>query len=156
MKTTFKLNGKKVDVETEEGAALLWTLRENLHMTGSKYGCGAELCGACTVLIDGEPTRSCTFPMEKLKGKEVTTIEGLTVDERLHPLQKAWIDEQVPQCGYCQSGQIMQAVALLNKNPHPTRAEIKRHMHPILCRCGAYMRILKAIEKVATQPATKK
>lgn len=156
MKTTFKLNGRKIEVETEEGAALLWTLRENLGLTGSKYGCGAELCGACTVLVDGEPIRSCTYPIARLKGKEVTTIEGLSVNGRLHPLQQAWIDEQVPQCGYCQSGQIMQAVALLNKNPRPNREEIKSHMHPILCRCGAYMRILKAIEKVTLVSTPKK
>ncbi len=155
MKTMFKLNGKKVEVETEEGAALLWTLRENLHLPGTKYGCGSELCGACTVLIDGEAMRSCTFPVSRLKGKEVTTIEGLAKDGRLHPLQQAWIDEQVPQCGYCQSGQIMQAVALINKNPKPSRDEIKEHMHGVLCRCGAYLRILKAIESVVAQNKSK-
>ncbi|MFD2203121.1 (2Fe-2S)-binding protein [Shivajiella indica] len=146
MTISFTLNGQQVTLTAEEGSNLLWTLRERLKLTGTKYGCGVALCGACTVHLDGQPIRSCVTPLSVVEGKSVTTIEGLS-DKRDHPLQKAWIEEQVPQCGYCQSGQIMQAAALLQNNPNPTREEIIQHMNSVLCRCGTYLRILKAIEK---------
>lgn len=137
-----------VQVETTADATLLWTLRENLLLTGTKYGCGASLCGACTVHLDGLAVRSCMTPVSSVAGRSVTTIEGLS-GEDLHPLQQAWIEEQVPQCGYCQSGQIMQAAALLKTNPHPDREQIISYMNGVLCRCGTYTRIIKAIEKVS-------
>lgn len=137
-----------VQVETAADATLLWTLRETLLLTGTKYGCGASLCGACTVHLDGLAVRSCMTPVSSVAGRSVTTIEGLS-GEDLHPLQKAWIEEQVPQCGYCQSGQIMQAAALLKANPHPDREQIISYMNGVLCRCGTYTRIIKAIEKVS-------
>lgn len=137
-----------VQVETAADATLLWTLRENLLLTGTKYGCGASLCGACTVHLDGLAVRSCMTPVSSVAGRSVTTIEGLS-GEDLHPLQQAWIEEQVPQCGYCQSGQIMQAAALLKTNPHPDREQIISYMNGVLCRCGTYTRIIKAIEKVS-------
>ncbi len=148
MKTSFKLNGKTVQVETAADATLLWTLRETLLLTGTKYGCGASLCGACTVHLDGIAVRSCMTPVSSIAGRSVTTIEGLSGEE-LHPLQQAWIEEQVPQCGYCQSGQIMQAAALLKTNPHPDREQIISYMNGVLCRCGTYTRIIKAIEKAS-------
>ncbi len=145
--TWFKVNGKPV--ESDAGATpLLWVLREHLKMTGTKYGCGKGLCGACTVHINGAATRSCLIPVSALEGKDVTTIEGLSADSS-HPLQIAWIEEQVPQCGYCQSGQIMQAAALLARNNNPSRDEIVQHMNGNICRCGTYLRILSAIERVA-------
>lgn len=137
-----------VQVETAADATLIWTLRENLLLTGTKYGCGASLCGACTVHLDGLAVRSCMTPVSSVAGRSVTTIEGLS-GEDLHPLQQAWIEEQVPQCGYCQSGQIMQAAALLKTNPHPDREQIISYMNGVLCRCGTYTRIIKAIEKVS-------
>ena len=137
-----------VQVETAADATLLWTLREILLLTGTKYGCGASLCGACTVHLDGLAVRSCMTPVSSVAGRSVTTIEGLSGEE-LHPLQQAWIEEQVPQCGYCQSGQIMQAAALLKANPHPDREQIISYMNGVLCRCGTYTRIIKAIEKVS-------
>jgi isoquinoline 1-oxidoreductase alpha subunit len=148
MQYSFILNGKKVQVNAEEDANLLWTLRERFKLTGTKFGCGASLCGSCTVHIDGKPVKSCITPLSQAVGKKVTTIEGLS-DDKSHPLQVAWIEEQVPQCGYCQSGQIMQAAALLAENPNPNREEIIKHMNGVLCRCGTYLRILKAIEKTA-------
>ncbi|CAN5789579.1 (2Fe-2S)-binding protein [soil metagenome] len=148
MKTSFTLNGKPVQVDTAEDATLLWTLRDTLQMTGTKYGCGISLCGACTVHVDGNPVRACMTPVSVAAGRSVTTIEGLAA-KQLHPLQQAWIDEQVPQCGYCQSGQIMQAAALLKTNPHPNREEIVAHMNGVLCRCGTYLRIIKAIERAS-------
>jgi isoquinoline 1-oxidoreductase alpha subunit len=148
MQYSFILNGKPVQVTAEEDANLLWTLRERLKLTGTKFGCGVSLCGSCTVHIDGKPVKSCITPLSQVQGKKVTTIEGLSED-RSHPLQVAWIEEQVPQCGYCQSGQIMQAAALLAENPNPNREEIIKHMNGVLCRCGTYLRILKAIEKTA-------
>lgn len=148
MKTSFKLNGKTVQVETAADATLLWTLRENLQLTGTKFGCGVSLCGVCTVHLDGIPVRSCMIPVSMVAGRSVTTIEGLA-DEELHPLQQAWIDEQAPQCGYCQPGQIMQAAALLRDNPSPSREDIILHMNGVLCRCGTYLRIIKAIERAA-------
>ncbi|MGB4899382.1 MAG: (2Fe-2S)-binding protein [Saprospiraceae bacterium] len=149
MKTSFKLNGKPVQVDSEADATLLWTLRDTLKMTGTKFGCGASLCGACTVHLDGVPVSSCMTSISAAAGRSVTTIEGLGV-EQLHPLQQAWIDEQVPQCGYCQSGQIMQAAALLKSNPTPNREEIINHMNGVLCRCGTYLRIIKAIERASS------
>lgn len=146
MKTSFKLNGKNVEVITDDNANLLWTIRENLKLTGTKFGCGAAHCGACTVYLDGEPVKSCVIPLSVVEGKNVVTIEGLS-ENGSHPLQKAWIEEQVPQCGYCQSGQIMQAAALLEKNPNANREQIINHMNTVLCRCGTYTRIMKAIEK---------
>ena len=148
MQYSFILNGKPVQVTAEEDANLLWTLRERLKLTGTKFGCGVSLCGSCTVHIDGKPVKSCITSLSQAEGKKVTTIEGLS-DDRSHPLQVAWIEEQVPQCGYCQSGQIMQAAALLAENPNPNREEIIKHMNGVLCRCGTYLRILKAIEKTA-------
>jgi isoquinoline 1-oxidoreductase alpha subunit len=146
--TTFTINGKSVDVAAEEDAPLLWVIREHLKLTGTKFGCGIAQCGACTVHIDGVPTRSCSVPLSSVAGKAVTTIEGLSADST-HPLQKAWIAEQVPQCGYCQSGQIMQAAALLKKNPKPTREQIVEHMNGNICRCGTYSRIIAAIQSAA-------
>jgi len=150
MKTSFKLNGKSVQVDTASDATLLWTLRDTLSLTGTKYGCGASLCGACTVHLDGIPVRSCMTPVSSVAGRSVTTIEGLAQDS-LHPLQQAWVEEQVPQCGYCQSGQIMQAASLLKNNPSPNREEIVAHMNGVLCRCGTYLRIVKAIERASSK-----
>ncbi len=154
MKTSFKLNGKLVQVETTADATLLWTLRDTLQMTGTKYGCGASLCGACTVHLDGMPVRACMTPISIIAGRSVTTIEGLG-EKVLHPLQYAWIKEQVPQCGYCQSGQIMQAAALLKTNPNPNRDQIVAYMNGILCRCGTYLRIIKAIERASSKSVKK-
>lgn len=148
MKTSFKLNGKTVQVETPSDATLLWTLRDDLELTGTKYGCGAALCGACTVHMDGMAIRSCITPLSMVANRSVITIEGLSNDNS-HPLQKAWIEEQVPQCGYCQSGQIMQAAALLKNNSNPTREQILAQMNGVICRCGTYTRIVKAIELAA-------
>jgi isoquinoline 1-oxidoreductase alpha subunit len=142
----FYLNGAPVSTVAAPDTRLLWVLREELQMTGTKYGCGIGQCGACTVHLDGASVRACTLPVSAVAGKSVTTIEGLSEDGP-HPLQEAWIEEQVPQCGYCQSGQIMQAAALLAANPSPTRDEIIRHMDGNLCRCGTYGRILRAIER---------
>ncbi len=147
------VNGKQVDVQAAPDTALLWVLRENLKLTGTKFGCGVSQCGACTVHLDGSPVRSCVTPLSAVADKKVTTIEGLSPDAS-HPLQKAWVAEQVLQCGYCQSGQIMQAAALLAKTPQPTRAQIVEHMNGNLCRCGTYGRILRAIERAA-KPARK-
>jgi len=146
----FTLNGKQQDVEVGPNTPLLWVLREHLKLTGTKFGCGIAACGACTVHIDGEPARSCAMPISLVAGKSVTTIEGLSADGS-HPLQKAWIAEQVPQCGYCQSGQIMQAAALLAVNKNPTREEIVAHMDGNICRCGTYLRIISAIQRAARE-----
>ena len=143
----FTINGKAVSVEAEPDTPLLWVIREHLKLTGTKFGCGIAQCGACTVHIDREPVRSCSVQLSNIGGKRVTTIEGLSPDSS-HPLQKAWIAEQVPQCGYCQSGQIMQAAALLEKNPRPTRDQIVAHMDGNICRCGTYGRIIAAIDSV--------
>jgi len=139
-------NDKKVSVPLE--TPLLWVLRDTLEMTGTKFGCGAGLCGACTVLIDGAARRSCKTLVSQAEGKAITTIEGLGASG-LHPLQQAWIDEEVPQCGYCQVGQIMSAAALLKKNPHPSDDDISNAMDGNLCRCGTYQRIRKAIHRAA-------
>ena len=141
------INGKKYDVDVEPDMPLLWVLRDELGLTGSKYGCGIALCGACTVHIDGEPTRACVLPMSAVAGKRVTTIEGLAMDGK-HPVQKAWLQLQVPQCGYCQSGQIMAAAALLSSNKNPSDKDIDAAMTNI-CRCGTYPRIREAIKLAA-------
>ncbi|HIC59327.1 MAG TPA: (2Fe-2S)-binding protein, partial [Rhodospirillales bacterium] len=139
------VNGKSVDVKAEPDTPLLWGIREHLKLTGTKYGCGAGLCGACTVHINGKAVKSCQTDLTDVDGKDVTTIEGLSPDKN-HPLQKAWIAEQVPQCGYCQSGQIMKAAELLAKTSRPSRDQIVRHMDGNLCRCGTYNRIIAAIQ----------
>jgi isoquinoline 1-oxidoreductase subunit alpha len=149
-KQSFVVNGKSTVVDADPDAPLLWVLREHLQMTGTKFGCGIAQCGACTVHIDGVATRSCVTPVSTVAGKSVTTIEGLSPDGS-HKLQRAWIAEQVPQCGYCQSGQIMQAATLLAKTKNPTREEIVKHMDGNICRCGTYARIVKAIERAAKE-----
>ncbi|HKT18350.1 MAG TPA: (2Fe-2S)-binding protein [Stellaceae bacterium] len=146
--TSFTINGRPVSVDAEPDAPLLWVIREHLKMTGTKFGCGIAQCGACTVHVDGEPTRSCSMPISMVEGKKVTTIEGLSPDSS-HPLQKAWIAEQVPQCGYCQSGQIMTAAALLEKTPNPTRQQIVDYMTGNICRCATYAHIIRAIQHAA-------
>ena len=147
---TFTLNGKETTVDAHAGTPLLWVLRDTLGLTGTKFGCGKGLCGSCTVHIDGEAARSCITPIESAAGTSVLTIEGLSPGHA-HPVQRAWIQDEVPQCGYCQSGQIMTAVALLKKHPHPTDAEIDESMGNNLCRCGTYQRIRKAIHRAATE-----
>jgi len=144
----LKLNGKHVSVDVASDTPLLWVLRDSLHLTGTKFGCGIGQCGACTVHIDGAAQKSCQFPVAAVAGKSVTTIEGLSPDGS-HAVQKAWIEEQVPQCGYCQSGQIMRAAALLAATPRPTAADIDRAMSENLCRCGTYQRIRRAIHRAA-------
>ena len=146
----FTINNKPVSVDVEPDTALLWVVREHLKLTGTKFGCGSGLCGACTVHLNGKAVRSCQIQASEVKDKRVTTIEGLSATGT-HPLQKAWIAEQVPQCGYCQSGQIMQAAALLQRTKSPTRAEIVEHMDGNLCRCGTYLRIISAIERAAQE-----
>ncbi len=145
---TFIVNGKEQTVEVIPGTPLLWVLRDNLGLTGTKFGCGMAQCGACTVHVDGNAIRSCITPIEAVSGKKVTTIEGLSQDTG-HPLQKAWIAQDVPQCGYCQSGQIMAAAALLAQNPNPTDADIDEAMSGNICRCGTYQRIRSAIHQAA-------
>ena len=142
------VNGHTHTLDVDPGTPLLWVLRETIGLTGTKYGCGAGLCGACTVLLDGEPARSCQISALQVEDVSITTIEGLSPD-RSHPLQTAWLAEQVPQCGYCQSGQIMTAAALLAKNPDPTDADIDRALSANLCRCGTYPRIRRAIHLAA-------
>ncbi|MCU0425240.1 MAG: (2Fe-2S)-binding protein [Candidatus Kapabacteria bacterium] len=146
---SFTLNGKKVSIQASSEIPLLWALRDILHMTGTKYGCGAALCGACTVHLDGGAVRSCSTPLSVVAGKKITTIEGLSPDGT-HPLQLAWIEENVAQCGYCQAGQIMQAASLLKQKPHPTDDEINTAMSGNLCRCGTYPRVRKAIHLAAS------
>ena len=148
MATNLTINGRDQALDVDPEMPLLWALRDVLDMTGTKYGCGIAQCGACTVLIDGAPTRSCVTRVGDLGGRRVTTIEGLHPEHR-HPLQQAWIAEQVPQCGYCQSGQILAAAALLAGNPRPTDAEIDGAMVGNLCRCGTYPRIRAAIKRAA-------
>ncbi len=147
---SFTLNGKPASADVAPDTPLLWVIRDTLGMTGTKFGCGMSQCGACTVHLNGNPIRSCVTPVSTVAGKKVTTIEGLS-ENGDHPLQKAWVEEQVPQCGYCQSGQIMQAAALLAKNKKPTREQIVAHMSGNLCRCGTYNRIVAAIQRAAKQ-----
>lgn len=148
--TAFTINGRAVEIAAEPDTPLLWIIRDQLKLTGTKFGCGIALCGACTVHVDGEAVRSCQTPLQDVAGRRVTTIEGLAPDSS-HPLQKAWIVEQTPQCGYCQSGQIMQAAALLASDPRPSRERIVEHMDGNLCRCGTYDRIISAIERAAQE-----
>lgn len=146
MVSSLNVNGKKLPVNVDSQTSLLTVLRDFLNLTGTKYGCGEAQCGACTVLIDGQMTRSCTMPVGKVAGKQITTIEGLEKDGQLHPLQQAFIEADAMQCGYCTSGMIMAGVGLLKKNPKPSRDEIVKHMDRNVCRCGTYQRIVKAIE----------
>ena len=144
---TLRVNGKTYQVDAEPGTPLLWVLRDNLGLTGTKYGCGIAQCGACTVHIDGRATRSCVLPLSAVLNNDITTIEGLSA-ESAHPVQRAWIEHDVPQCGYCQSGQIMAAAALLASKPKPSDSDIDREMTNI-CRCGTYQRIRMAIHRAA-------
>ena len=150
---TFSLNGKSQQIEIEPDTPLLWVLRDNLALNGTKFGCGMGLCGACTVHVDGLPMRSCSLPVSTIAGKQVTTIEGLAVNGD-HPLQQAWVAEGVPQCGYCQSGQIMSAAALLAQNANPSDSDIDAAMAGNICRCGTYGRIRKAIRRAAGEVGT--
>jgi isoquinoline 1-oxidoreductase subunit alpha len=145
---TLNVNGRDLKADVEPDTPLLWTLRDGLGLTGTKFGCGMAQCGACTVHLDGQPIRSCVTPVSAVGTKKVTTIEGLSADGA-HPVQRAWEAEQVPQCGYCQSGQIMSAAALLAKNPKPSDADIDKAMAGNICRCGTYQRIRKAIHTAA-------
>jgi isoquinoline 1-oxidoreductase alpha subunit len=147
---SFTLNDKRVSIEADPGTPLLWVIRDHLGLTGTKYGCGAALCGACTVHVNGRAQRSCVTPVSAIEGAKVVTIEGLSADSS-HPLQKAWIAEQVPQCGYCQSGQIMTAAALLAAVPKPTRDEIVAAMDGNICRCGTYNRIIAAVQRASRE-----
>jgi isoquinoline 1-oxidoreductase alpha subunit len=150
MSFTLLVNGRRRSVDVAADTPLLWVLRDHLDLTGTKFGCGAGLCGACTVHLDGTPVRSCTVPISAVGTKKITTIEGLGDEKTLHAVQRAWIAEDVPQCGYCQSGQIMAAAALLATNKHPSDAEIDAAMTNI-CRCGTYQRIRKAIHRAAQE-----
>lgn len=146
---TLEVNGTRHEVDVAPGTSLLWVLREHLGLTGTKYGCGIALCGICTIHLDQKPARACVLTVDAVSnGQQIRTIEGLS-DNRDHPVQQAWIEAQAPQCGYCHPGQIMQAVALLEENPKPTREEIKSYMNGVLCRCGTYLRIVEAIERAA-------
>ena len=148
MAIRFTVNGKAQSVDVNPNMPLLWVIRDTLNMTGTKFGCGMALCGACTVHINGAAIRSCITPISSVEGKHVTTIEGISPDHS-HPIQRAWLEVDVPQCGYCQSGQIMSAVALLNKTPNPTDAQIEGAMAGNICRCGTYQQIKEAIHKAA-------
>jgi isoquinoline 1-oxidoreductase alpha subunit len=152
MATKLKLNGKTVEVDANPAMPMLWVLRDVLNMTGTKFGCGMALCGACTIHIDGVATRSCITPLAMVGTREVTTIEGIEKNGVLHPVQQAWIDENVPQCGYCQSGQIMTACALLKQKAKPTDEDIDGAMTGNICRCGMYQRIRQAIHRAAGAP----
>ncbi|MEM1402922.1 MAG: (2Fe-2S)-binding protein [Pseudomonadota bacterium] len=148
--TSFSLNGLKITAESSPDTPLLWVVRDELKLKGSKYGCGAGLCGACTMLIDGVATRTCILPLAAVEDKEVVTIEGLGTPANPHPLQKAWVEHNVPQCGYCQSGQIMSAAGLLQANPNPSEAEVTKAMEGNICRCGCYGRIKDAVLTAAS------
>ncbi len=147
-KISMLVNGQKREIEVDPNMPLLWALRDYMGLTGTKFGCGIAQCGACTVHIDGEPVRSCVLPSVAAEGKEITTIEGLS-ENNDHPVQLAWIEAQVPQCGYCQSGQIMSAVALLKEKPNPSDEDIDQAMSKVLCRCGTYPRIKRAIKEAS-------
>jgi isoquinoline 1-oxidoreductase subunit alpha len=148
MPITFRINGQAVSSDAPPQTPLLWIIREQVKLTGTKFGCGAGLCGACMIHLDGKRAFSCQTQLSEVDGRAVTTIEGLSQDSS-HPVQKAWLAERVPQCGYCQSGQIMSAADLLKQKPHPTREEIVEHMSTNICRCGTYPRIVRAIERAA-------
>jgi aerobic-type carbon monoxide dehydrogenase small subunit (CoxS/CutS family) len=148
----LNVNGEDREVEAVPETPLLWVLRDNLDLTGTKFGCGKALCGACTVHLDGQPSRSCSTPVSTVGTKKVTTIEGVSA-KGLHPVQQAWMDENVPQCGYCQTGQIMSAIALIEKNPNPSDTEIEAAMSGNICRCGTYERIRKAIKRASNGEA---
>ncbi|HBJ90928.1 MAG: (2Fe-2S)-binding protein [Gammaproteobacteria bacterium] len=155
MSTSFWINGEQQTVDVDPSKPLLWVLREQLALTGTKFGCGIAQCGACTVHIDGQAMRSCVTPISRVEGRQVTTIEGLRSDDgELHPLQQAWIEHQVPQCGYCQAGQLMSASALLSNNPSPSDADIDAAMSGNICRCGMYGRIREAIKTTSVASAT--
>jgi len=151
----FRLNGRAVSLDTDEDRTLLWVLRTDLELTGTKFGCGIGQCGSCTVLLDGKATRSCQTLLREVEGKDVTTIEGLAAGDALHPLQQAFVDHGGYQCGYCTPGMIMNAEGLLRENPHPTRGEILDAMEGNICRCGAHKRIVQAIESVASRQGGK-
>lgn len=151
MLMALMVNGEQRELDVDPNMPLLWALRENLKLTGTKFGCGIAQCGACTVHFNGQAIRSCVTPVAAVSGGEITTIEGLASDQGLHPVQAAWVDEQVPQCGYCQSGQIMSAAALLASNPAPDDAAIDAAMSGNICRCGMYGRIRRAIKTAAVQ-----
>jgi len=154
---TLRINGKSLSADVDPNTPLLWVLRDSLGLVGTKFGCGMALCGACTVLADGEPIRACSMPVSGVAGKNITTIEGLAKSEtQLHPLQEAWIEHDVPQCGYCQAGQLMSASALLAKNPEPTDADIDAAMAGNICRCGTYQRIRAAIHTAADKLSKRK
>jgi len=150
MAISFNLNGSTVSVQAEPDTPLLWVIRDEVGLTGTKFGCGAALCGACTVHLDGDAIRSCQTPVSSVSGKKVSTVESLSADNS-HPLQKAWVKHQVPQCGYCQSGQLMSATALLAKNKNPSDSDIDAAMSGNLCRCGTYNRIRAAIKDAAAE-----
>lgn len=149
----LNVNGENREVDAVPNTPLLWVLRDNLGLTGTKYGCGMAQCGACTVHLDGTAFRSCSLPVSTIGNKKVTTIEGISSGEQLHPVQQAWMEENVPQCGYCQTGQIMSAVALIEKNPTPSDSDIETAMSGNICRCGTYERIRKAIKKASNTAA---
>jgi len=153
--TSFTLNSKSVSVEDDPSTPLLWVIRDSLGLTGTKFGCGMALCGACTVHLDGIAIRSCVTPLSRVANRHVTTIEGLSADNS-HPVQRAWIEIDVPQCGYCQSGQIMSAAVLLSQNPKPTDQDIDEAMSGNICRCGTYPRIRRAIHRAAEMAAEKR
>ncbi len=146
---SLNINGKKYSLDIDPQMPLLWAIRDFVGLKGTKFGCGMAQCGACTVHLEGKPTRSCVLPVQAVIGKKITTIEGLGTEANLHPVQQAWIEEQVPQCGYCQSGQIMAASALLKEKANPTDADIDAAMRGHICRCGTYDRIRKAIKRAA-------
>ena len=146
---TLNINGETHDLEVDPATPLLWVIREQAGLIGTKFGCGIAQCGACTIHLDGAPIRSCVTPVRAAEGRQITTIEGIRSADGLHPVQQAWIDEQVPQCGYCQSGQVMSAVALLESNPAPSDADIDVAMRGVICRCGTYPRIRKGIKRAA-------
>jgi aerobic-type carbon monoxide dehydrogenase small subunit (CoxS/CutS family) len=145
----FEVNGRRQQVDVSANTPMLWVLRDTLGMTGTKFGCGAGLCGACTVLLDGAAVRSCSTPISRAANRTITTIEGLSISGALHPVQQAWVEEDVPQCGYCQPGMIMTTVSLIAKNPKPTDVEINQALGGHICRCGTYQRIRAAIHRVA-------
>jgi isoquinoline 1-oxidoreductase alpha subunit len=148
-KINLHINGKDQAVDVDPATPVLWVLRDHLNLTGTKYGCGIAQCGACTILLEGKAIRSCVMPVSQVENKEITTIEGIS-ENGDHPVQKAWLEHDVPQCGYCQAGQIMTAVSLLKENPNPTDEQIESGMHGNLCRCGTYLRIRAAV-KTASQ-----